>query len=228
MKTLAEIEKGLVEFSGKYNFPVMDLKQGTPEWLKLKLGVISGSCASDVVAKKGTEKRMNYLCELVAQVLTGIIEEENFKQMEWGKAHEGAARSTYEFSTDKVIKQVPFVFKDNTFREGCSPDGLIENERGIEIKCPWDTANYIKFFVADKIKSEWEWQNQFNLRVLGADEWDFVQYDPRMKAKPIKIVTIKKDAEKQAILDEAVPAFIADMDKMLSELGVNFGDQWRL
>ncbi len=228
MKTLADIQKGLQEFSAKYNFPAADAAQGTELWLKLKLGVISGSCASQLVAKKGSETRLTYLCDLVSQVCTGVIEEMNFKQMEWGKQHEGAARSTYEFVTDKVISQVPFVFKDENHREGCSPDGLIDGERGLEIKCPWDSANYIKFFVAEKIKPEWDWQNQFNLRVLGADEWDFVQYDPRMKKNPIKIVTIKKDSEKQVILNDAVPAFIEDMDKMLAQVGVSFGDQWRL
>lgn len=228
MKTQDEIRKSLKKFAETYNFPVENLSQGTGDWLRLKLGVISGSCASDVVAKKGSEKRLTYLCDLVAQVCTGVIEEMNFKQLEWGRQLEGPARSTYEFSTDKVVTQVPFVFKDETFREGCSPDGLVENERGLEIKCPWDTANYIKFIVAEKIKPEWEWQNQFNLRVLNADEWDFAQYDPRMKKSPMKIVTIKKDSEKQSILNDAIPEFIADMDKMLAEVGVKFGDQWRL
>lgn len=228
MKTLDKINQDLEAFGKKYSFPVVEAQQGSGAWLKLKLGVISGSCASQLVAKKGTETRLTYLADLVAQVCTGVIEEQSFKQMEWGKQNEDAARSTYEFSTGKVLTQVPFVFKDDSFREGCSPDSLVENERGLEIKCPWDTANYIKFFVSEKIKPEWDWQNQFNLRVTGADEWDFVQYDPRMKSKPMKILTVKKDPEKQKILDDAVPAFIEDMDKMLKEIGVNFGDQWRL
>lgn len=228
MKTLAEIKQGLEEFGVKYNFPVVEAQQGSAAWLKLKLGVISGSCASQVVAKKGTETRLTYLCDLVAQICTAVVDEEmNFKQMEWGKTHEAGARSAYEFSTGKILTQVPFVFKDSSHREGCSPDALIDGERGLEIKCPWDTANYIKFFVTDKVKSEWDWQNQFNLRVLGADEWDLVQYDPRMKKNPIKTLVVKKDPERQKVLDDAVPAFIEDMDKMLEQVGIKFGDQWR-
>lgn len=226
MKKLDEVTGLLESFGKKYNFPVVEAQQGSAAWLKLKLGVISGSCASQLVAKKGTETRLTYLADLVAQVCTGVIEEMSFKQMEWGKQNEDAARSTYEFSTGKVLTQVPFVFKDDLFREGCSPDAIIQNERGLEIKCPWDTANYIKFFCSEKIKPDWDWQNQFNLRVTGADEWDFCQYDPRMKKCPMKIITVKKDHEKQKVLDDAVPAFIEDMDKMLAQVGIKFGEQW--
>lgn len=227
MKRLAEINETLEKFGKTFDFPVVEAQQGSGAWLKLKLGVISGSCASQVVAKKDSETRLTYLADLVSQVCTGVIEEMNFKQLEWGKQNEDAARATYEFATNKVLVQVPFVFKDETFRTGCSPDSLIDGERGLEIKCPWDSANYVKFLVAEKIKTEWQWQNQFNMWVTGADEWDFSQYDPRMKKKPMKTLTVKKDIEKQKILDDAVPAFIADMDKMLAEVGVKFGDQWR-
>ena len=226
MKTLEEIKKNLELFEKTFEMPVVGAQQGSAAWLTMKLGVVSGSNASKVVAKKDSETRLTYLCDLVAEICTGVIEEQNFKQMEWGKAHEDAARSHYEFSTDQKIQEVLFVFKDSSFREGCSPDGLLSNGRGAEIKCPWDSANYVKFLVADKIKTEWQWQNQFNMRITDATHWDFVQYDPRMKKQPMKILTIERDEEKQRILDEAVPEFIADMDKLLAKIGIKFGEQW--
>src|SRR5690606_3195633 len=121
-----------------------------------------------------------YMTELVAQVCTGTIEEINSKYMEWGKQQESSARSAYEFENDILITQVPFVFKDLSFREGCSPDGLVTDSKGVEIKCPYNTQHFIKFLVDDEIKPEYVWQYQYTLRVMGADEWDFVQYDPRM------------------------------------------------
>jgi hypothetical protein len=226
MKSLVEINETLEAFGQKFNFPVAEAQQGSEVWLRMKLGVISASNASAVVAKKDSETRLTYMTGLVSEVCTGVIEEMNFKQMEWGKQNEDGARSTYEFSTGKVLTQVPFIFKDLNFREGCSPDSLIADEKGIEIKCPWDSGNYVKFLVADKIKSEWQWQNQFSIRVAGADEWDMSQYDPRMKAKSMKTVVIKRDPEMQKKLEDAVPEFIYDMDKMLSIIGIKFGAQW--
>jgi hypothetical protein len=167
------------------------------------------------------------MANLVAQVCTGIIEEFNSKHTEWGNHNEDAARSSYEFSTGHTITQLPFVFKDDNYREGCSPDGIVTKNRGAEIKCPYNTEHYIKFLVEDKIKPEYKAQAQFQMRVLGGDEWDFVQYDPRMKKQPIKVVTIKRDSEMQKLFDDAVPAFIEEMDAMLKKIGIKFGDQWR-
>lgn len=227
MKTLTEINDTIKVFENQYKLPVGDVKQNTEEWLKLKLGVISASNASKVVAKKGTDTRNTYLCQLVAQVCTGITEELNNRYVEWGKLNEDAARSSYEFSTGYTVTELPFVFKDTKFRVGCSPDFLSTESKGGEIKCPYNSENYVKFLVADEIKPEYQWQNQFTMYVLGCDSWDFAQFDPRMKKSPLHMVTIERDEEMQKKLTDAIPELISDMDKMLKKIGVKFGDQWR-
>jgi hypothetical protein len=206
--------------------------QGSEAWTWLKLGVVSASNASKAVAKKGTDTRNTYMAELVAQVGTGLLGEElSSKYVEWGHAHEDAARSSYEFAQDAQIIELPFVFKDDAHRVGCSPDGLVEIhdkiDRGCEIKSPFNSVHYVKFLTEDKLKSEYDWQIQFSMWVLKADIWDAVQYDPRMKSKPLHIVTIKRDEEKMKAFDDLIPAFIHDMDEMLKRAGLAWGDQWK-
>ncbi len=121
---------------------------------------------------------------------------------------------------------MPFIFKDETYREGCSPDAFVNDNRGAEIKCPYDSTNFIKFLVADSIKPEWKWQGQFTIRATEADVWDFAEYDPRMLLTPMHKITIERDDKMQATLADAVPQFIEDMDKMLAQIGVKYGDQW--
>lgn len=228
MKTLNQINESLKVFENRFNLPVASANQGSQAWFMVKLGVISASNVSKAVAKKDSETRNTYMSELVAQVCTGDQEEINSKYLEWGNTYEAAARSCYEFSTGDEIDQVPFVFKDGLFREGCSPDGLLRKSgKPVEIKCPFNATNYIKFLVDDTIKPEYKWQYQFALRVLEADEMDFVQYHPNMKIQPQKILTVKRDTEMQAKMDDLIPEFISDMDKMLSKVGIKFGDQWK-
>lgn len=226
MKTLAQINSSLQEFEQKFGVPVVEAQQGSAAWFNLKLGVISASNASKVVAKKDSETRATYMAELAAQVCTGDQEELNSKYLDWGNQYEAAARSSYEFSSGETITQIPFVYKDESYREGCSPDGIVNNKKGVEIKCPYNAVHYIKFLTEDKIKSEYQWQCQYTLRVMGADSWDFCQYHPNMKVSPLKVITIGRDEEKQKAFDDLVPAFIEDMDKMLAKIGVKFGDQW--
>lgn len=224
---LVQYHQRLQEFEKRFGLEVKSVQQQSDRWLQMKLGVVSMSNASRAVAKKGSETRNTYLCELVAEVCTGVIEELSFKQMEWGKQHEDAARSSYEFSTGQKMIPMTFFFKDSTFRIGCSPDGvvLVANKPS-EIKCPWDSTNYIKFLVNGIVKPEWVWQTQGIMWVMDAEEMDVTQFDPRMKAKPIHTMTVKKDPEYQKKLDDAIPELILDMDNMLREVGVEFGEQW--
>lgn len=225
MKTLDEIYKSLDAFSKKFGIPVVDAQQGSEIWYLLKLGVISASNISRAVAKKGTETRLTYMAELVGQIATGLMEDINSKYVEWGNDHEDAARASYEFANGCTVQRLPFVFRDGTYREGCSPDGLITG-KGIEIKCPYNTVHYIKFLTEDSVKPEYKWQYQHTLRVLDAEEWDFVQFDPRMKKNPMHVVTVKRDPDMQTKMDDLIPEFIEDMDEMLERVGFTFGEQW--
>lgn len=228
LKTQSEIEKQIKSFQDKFGSDVILGAQGSIAWLQSRLGVITASEVSKAVAKLGSETRNTYMCQLIAEVSSGMIEEINSKYLDWGKMNEDAARSSYEFTHDCEIEQVNFLFKDDSFREGASIDGFVRSENKlVEIKCPYNTTNYIKFLIEDKIKEEYRWQYQFQMRVTGAGQADFVQYDPRMSVKPLKVLTVERDEEYQKKFDELIPAFIHDMDTMLEMIGIRYGDQWK-
>lgn len=228
MKKLAEIENQIKTFQDRFGTDIIRAEQGSLAWLQTRLGVITASEVSKAVAKLGSETRNTYMCQLVAEVATGMVEEINSKYLDWGKMHERAARASYEFANDCEIKNVGFIFKDDTFREGASLDGIIEKQNKlVEIKCPYNPTNYVKFLVEDKIKAEYMWQYQFQMRVTGAEIADFVQFDPRMQASPFKSLTVERDDEYQNKFNDLIPAFISDMDAMLKTVGIEFGDQWK-
>lgn len=226
MKSINDISNLLNKFESDFGIPIANVEQGSEIWQTLKLGVVSASNVSKAIAKKGSETRNGYLAELCAQVCTGVFEEINSKYLDWGNQHEDAARSYYEFSTGNTVKELPFVFKDEKFRVGCSPDGIVNDSKGIEIKCPYNAAHFVRFLIEDKIKSEYIWQYQFSLWVLDATHWDFVQYHPSMKKNPMKVLTVEKDEKKFQIFDELIPEFLNDMDEMLQKAGFKFGEHW--
>lgn len=225
MKSMNDIQKTLMKFKNKYGIDLADGTQRTEDWFLSKMGVVSASNISKAVSKG--EMRNTYMCELISQIATGITEDFDNKYTDWGNQHEPAAHAAYEFSTGDELTHVSFVFKDDNFREGCSPDGLnFAKNKGAEIKCPYNTVHYVKFLLENKVKKEYDWQAQYQMRVLDADIWDFSQYDPRMKKKPIKIVPFERDEKMQKTLDDAIPQFLKDMDDKLAEIGLVFGDQW--
>lgn len=226
MLNLNQINETLKRFEEIHGLPVIGCEQGSDAWKKLKLGVISASNAAKVVAKVDSETRHTYMCELVAQVCTGEQPEEvNARALMWGKDKEAAALSSYQLATNFDVTQVPFIFKDDTFRIGCSPDGITPTH-GLELKCPYNTANFIKFIADDSLKSEWLKQVQFCMWVTGAQLWDVSQYDPRMKVRSIHTITVERDDKQMKVFEEMVPQFISDMDKILEQVGCSYSQQW--
>lgn len=210
---------------------IITVEQGSGEWLKMRLGVVTASCAHDLLPNKTNGKRKaswdSYMMSLIAEVCTGTYEELNARALEWGKANEAAAIAGYELAKDVEALKGGFIYGQNK-RVGCSPDVLVKDQkRGAENKCPFNSENHIAFLLEDKIKDEYFTQCQFSMWVSGFDVWDFISYDPRMKKKMLKVVTLEKDPKYMELFDKLVPEFIQEMDEKLAKLGFNFGDQWK-
>ena len=225
MKTLNEVEQNLKALHGTvFDFNPYEVDQGSPEWLSMKLGVISASNAAKVIAGPKTATRNTYMCDLVSQIATREMPILKAAPLAWGTENELAARATYEFETNRVVTEVPFIYKDADMRCGVSPDGY--GDRGLELKCPFTSSVFFQFACAQKIKPEEMHQVQFQMWVSGAEIWDFAKFDPRSEVKQFHLVEIERDEKAMIKFDEMVPEFIKDMDDMLNVLGIKFGFQW--
>lgn len=208
------------------NAQIIKVDQGSSDWQKLKLGVISASNISKVLAKKGTETRHGYMMELIGQIATREFDEINSKALDWGKTNEIAARAAYEFESTSTVDQVGFIYNLDK-RIGCSPDGIVRGlNRGLEIKCPMTAKVHADFLAMDKVKPEYIYQVQFSMFVTGYERWDFCSFHSKFKTNMLKIRTFERDEELMERFANDVGEFINDMDAILKKLDLNFGDQW--
>jgi putative phage-type endonuclease len=204
----------------------INAEQGSEEWHKLKLGVISASNISRALAKKGTETRNSYLMELVGQIATREFEEISARSLEWGKENEAAARACYEFESGHKVDQVGFIYGQDK-RIGVSPDGIMPSiKKGLELKCPITPRVHADFLCNDKIKPEYVYQVQFQLYVSQFETWDFASFHPSFKTNMIKIQTFEPDLKTFERFDNELPEFISDLDAALEKIGIIFGSQW--
>jgi hypothetical protein len=93
---------------------MLDLVQGSQEWLQARLGRVTASRVADVVAtvKSGGygASRASYMAELIAERLTGTPASKYVNaEMAWGTEKEPEARTAYEFHANSDVKQVGFI-----------------------------------------------------------------------------------------------------------------------
>ncbi|MDE9540231.1 lambda exonuclease family protein [Xenorhabdus bovienii] len=211
------------------------IEQGSDAWMQLRLGVITASDAWKILTKDKSKNvwsdtKSTYLYELIGEVCTGVYKEINARTLAWGKEYEQEARDSFSFYSDLDVTEAPILYRDESMRTACSPDGLCNDRLGLELKCPSNTDVFIKMALrgVDGIKREYIAQMQFSMWVTGLSAWNFVNYDPRMPAgKEIVHVLVEQDAEYMKRFDDLIPEFIERMDADLKTLGIKFGNQWR-
>jgi len=198
---------------------VLSCEQGSDEWLRARLGVPSASMFAKIVTTKGawSTQADSYINQLIAEDLTG--EPTPFYQNEHmarGTELEPEARSAYEFMHDVVVEQVGFCLHD-TLRAGCSPDGLIGEKGGLEIKAP-AAATHVSYLRDGKLPSKYYQQVMGCLWITGREWWDFMSYHPDMK--PL-IVRVERDEEYIAALEQhiakAVELIAVNVDKFFNK-----------
>jgi len=186
------------------------MPQRSDEWSAVKCGKISASNMSDVLAKGQGKTRRAYMMRLLAERISGIPQE-NYQNsaMLWGVENEPLAKEAYEASTLNVTEQVGFIEVDAFL--GCSPDGLIGDDGGVEIKCP-NTSTHLEYILAGKVPPEYICQIQSTLWMTGRVWWDFVSFDPRIPDKRrLFVVRAERDEAKIQEIEIGVKLFIEEM-----------------
>lgn len=168
-----------------------------PDWLETRTGKFTASTAAEFLtdpaskaAKDAGEvgESCKTLCYRVMAEQVGWREQENpymeFASVRRGLIFENHARELAEKELGEKIIEVGFVESDDPMF-GCSPDGLIVNDQGIqavvEIKCPEPKAFYKQLM--DCAKREYQLQQQFTMNICNCPRSYFVLYCPEVSPK---------------------------------------------
>lgn len=198
--------------------------QRTDDWFADRCGKFTGSRFVDVLArskKDGKPLKAYYdlIWQLVVERMTGQPSDsvDSFA-MRWGREVEGYAREAYEFETGLIVAESGFIQHPEFTFAGCSPDGLVGKDGGLEMKCPKDSTIHLQRFV-DGIGDEFLPQVQGCMWVTGRAWWDWVSYDPRMpESHRLLRIRIERDDTYIQKLQDAVIAAEAEVVALLDSL----------
>lgn len=203
--------------------------QGSPEWKSIRCGRVTASRVADVIAKTKSgfgASRANYMAELIAERLTGeTVEGYTNAAMAHGTATEPEARSAYEFYTDVSVTEIGFVEHPTIGLTGCSPDGLVNSDGLVEIKCP-QCATHIETLLGHRIPEKYVTQMTWQMACTGRAYCDFVSYDPRLpESMRLFVLRVTRDDNLIRILEKEVIAFLAELDQKVDDLTKIYGGQ---
>jgi len=204
------------------------IEQRTEEWFQQRLGKVTASRISDVIAKTKTgvsTSRQNYLIQLVSERLTGKKGDSFVNQaMLDGIERESAARALYMLNRDVSVTEVGFFDHPVINNSGASPDGAVNAEEDgkyaglIEIKCPIETT-HTNTLMSKSVPSKYIPQMQWQLACTGAKWVDFVSYNPNFPMElQLFIVRVDRDDTYIAELEAEVLKFLDEVDQTILKL----------
>ena len=204
------------------------IAQGTEEWFQQRLGKVTASRISDVIAKTKTgvsTSRQNYLVQLVSERLTGKKGDSFVNQaMLDGIEREGAARAIYMLNRDVSVTEVGFFDHPVIKNSGASPDGAVNAEEEgkyaglIEIKCPIETT-HTNTLMSKSVPSKYIPQMQWQLACTGAKWVDFVSYNPNFPMElQLFVARVDRDDTYIGELEAEVIKFLDEVEQTIIKL----------
>lgn len=172
------------------------MEQGSPEWLALRVGKITGSRFKAVMA---LHKRTG-LPNMPRRVLVKTLRDElrtgfpepfiTNEYMEHGTRCEPLALEAYKFMTGAHVAHAAFLPHPTLPYIGFSPDGLVGDGGMLEIKCPALEARHTRTVESQKCPDDYYPQVQGGMWVTGRQWCDFISYYPSIS---VEIVRVQRD-----------------------------------
>lgn len=196
-----------------------NIEQGSEEWHQLRLGKVTASRVSDVMASgrgSGESKtREKYKNEVIRERLTGKqVQGYINPSMERGTLLEPIARASYEVLHNVIVDQVPFIDHPTIKMAGCSPDGLVGDNGLIEIKIP-NPENHIKALLTDnkELITTYFSQVQWQLACSNRSWCDLISFDPDLSEEyQFSISRIYRDDEWIKQAENEVIKFLSEVE----------------
>lgn len=138
------------------------IKQRTPEWFKLRENRLTASDLCDAIKNP---------LSLSKRKLKGTTYNSNaIPALKWGTMFETVATSIYEDMKKMKVYEFGLIINEDIKNFGASPDGITEDGRMIEIKCP-----YKRKIIDGEIPEKYQYQIQGQLAVCRLKDCDYIE-----------------------------------------------------
>jgi exodeoxyribonuclease (lambda-induced) len=194
------------------------MQQKSWEWFTARAGKVTGSEMGNLITDKlalrkwSTAMPRSYLHRKLAEKWRGEALESfgGSRQTDQGIMWEDRARRYFASLLDSDITTIGGIESDDG-RCWCSPDGIIGETTGLEIKCP-NADTHVGWLLSGELPEEHVLQVHFSLWVSGWQEWQFLSY---CRDLPHLAIRVEPSEEINDLIENAVQQF-----------NIEFNDAW--
>jgi putative phage-type endonuclease len=195
------------------------IEQRSQEWLNERVGFITGSRLNDVLAKKETAARKNYLLQLAIERINKKPAEPMFinDAMQRGIDKEDEAVICFEVNQGVFAEKCSFIKSKDIVWFGASPDRLIGNDAILECKVP-NTLTHMNYIIDNKLPTKYKAQVYGQMLVTERDRGYFMSWDDRtVEGMELFVVEFKKDNEYMDNLVKEIALFNNEVEELVEQ-----------
>jgi hypothetical protein len=181
---------------------ILELIQGSDEWLEARKGVATASNFSQIITPSSGKESASigkFAKKLALEICYEKLTENNFKSaaMQAGNELEPIARSLYQKKTLELVEEAGFMISDcGCF--GYSPDGLVGDDGLIEIKSV-EAEKHSEIILDGKAPLDYKCQIQGGLWISERKWCDLVVYNHYCKNEDKKLLIFRVDRDEEFI-----------------------------
>jgi len=189
-------------------------QQGSLEWLQARAGKVTASCLNQILTPefkvRTGQMPQTYLFRTLAERWLGqpLPQPEGVWNLEQGSLLEEYGLPAFTLETGLDIKRVGLCETDDG-QFACSPDGLIGDDAGLELKCP-HIHTHISYLLEGEIPPQYRAQVHGCMAVTGTTKWYFCSFRRMM---PPLVLTVNRDEK----IQNAIMGAVAEFNERLAE-----------
>lgn len=194
------------------------VEQQSLDWLKLRIGKVTASELDSIITPEWKvrtgEGPRTFAYKKAAEVWRNApILNGGSWSTEQGQMLEDEACGFAALEYGYKVSKMGFCEADDGL-SGCSPDGLIGEDSGLELKCP-EPPNHVRYCCEGKLPKEYAAQVHGSMFVTGRPSWVFMSYH---RGFPPFHLRVDRNEEIMQSIGNAVATFHAQLAECLGKL----------
>jgi putative phage-type endonuclease len=196
------------------------IEQRSSDWFADRVGFITGSRLNDVLAKKDSVTRKNYMLQLAIERISKKPAEPIFvnEAMQRGIDREDDAVLCFEANTGIFTEKCGFIKSKNIEWFGASPDRLIGSDAILECKVP-NTLTHTDYIISGKLPAKYKAQVYGQMLVTERPRGYFMSWDDRLiDGMELFVVEVQQDNEYMDALVSEITLFNQGVSELVEKL----------